>query len=30
VETIGNAKKWHYDAGYVTIGASGKVVDIKQ
>jgi predicted RNA-binding Zn-ribbon protein involved in translation (DUF1610 family) len=30
VEKIGNAKKWYYEAGYVTIGASGKVVDIKQ
>jgi len=30
VEKVGNAKRWYYDAGYVTIGASGKVVDIKQ
>jgi len=30
VETVGNAKRWYYDAGYVTIGASGKVVEIKQ
>ncbi len=30
VEKIGNAKKWVYDAGYIVIGASGKVVDIKQ
>jgi predicted RNA-binding Zn-ribbon protein involved in translation (DUF1610 family) len=30
VEEVGNAKKWHYDAGFITIGASGKVVDIKQ
>lgn len=30
VEKIGNAKRWYYDLGHVTIGASGKVVDIKQ
>jgi len=30
VEKIGNAERWHYDAGYVTIGASGKVIEIKQ
>jgi len=30
VEKIGSAKKWYYDTGNVTIGASGKVVDIKQ
>lgn len=29
VEKMGNAKRWHYDAGYVTLGASGKVVEIK-
>jgi predicted RNA-binding Zn-ribbon protein involved in translation (DUF1610 family) len=29
VEKIGNAKRWYYEAGYVTIGASGKVVEIK-
>ncbi len=30
VEKVGSAKRWYYDAGYLTIGASGKVVDIKQ
>jgi len=29
-EKIGNATRWYYDAGYVTIGASGKVVEVKQ
>ena len=29
VEKMGNAKRWYYEAGYVTIGASGKVVEIK-
>jgi predicted RNA-binding Zn-ribbon protein involved in translation (DUF1610 family) len=29
VEKVGNANRWHYDAGYVTLGASGKVVEIK-
>jgi Zn finger protein HypA/HybF involved in hydrogenase expression len=30
VEKVGNAERWYYEAGYVTIGASGKVVEIKQ
>jgi predicted RNA-binding Zn-ribbon protein involved in translation (DUF1610 family) len=30
VEKVGNAKRWYYDVGYITIGASGKVVEIKQ
>jgi len=30
VEPKGNAKKWIYDNGYVVIGPSGKVVEIKQ
>jgi len=29
-EKMGNATRWYYDAGYVTIGASGKAVEIKQ
>ncbi|NIT36393.1 MAG: hypothetical protein GTN49_07815 [candidate division Zixibacteria bacterium] len=29
VEKMGNAKRWYYDAGYVTFGASGKAVEIK-
>ncbi|MGD8718930.1 MAG: hypothetical protein PVH29_08925 [Candidatus Zixiibacteriota bacterium] len=29
-EKVGNAERWYYEAGYVTIGASGKVVEIKQ
>lgn len=29
-EKVGNATRWYYDAGYVTIGASGKVVEVKQ
>ncbi len=29
-EKMGNATRWYYEAGYVTIGASGKVVEIKQ
>ena len=30
VEKVGNADRWYYEAGYVTIGPSGKVVEIKQ
>jgi 5-methylcytosine-specific restriction endonuclease McrA len=30
VEKVGNAENWYYDAGYVTVGASGKVIAIKQ
>jgi len=30
VESVGNAKKWVYDSGYVIIGPSGKVTQIKQ
>ena len=30
VESKGNAKKWVYDNGYVVVGPSGKVVEIKQ
>jgi len=30
VEKVGNADRWYYEAGYVTIGSSGKVVEIKQ
>ena len=30
VEKVDNADRWYYEAGYVTIGSSGKVVEIKQ